>query len=452
VADHALPTLKQRGLRAGGWTFLGYGLSQAIRLGSTLVMTRLLAPEIFGVMAIATMVTVILALLSDIGLHQNIVQSRRGDERAFLDTAWVIQIVRGGALCVTAIVIAGALHVANARGLFPASSVYASPVLPLVIAVTSLSALIGGFGSTRMASAHRNFNQQQLVQVEVVSQLAALAVMVALGAATHSVWAPVAGGLVATLTATVLSHTWMSGHPNRFRSEPAALRELIGFGKWIFASSAVGILAINGDRLLLGGFVDGHVLGLYAIAILMVGSIEGLLSRLFATVSLPALSEIARDDPSRLREVYYRQRVPSDLLLLFVAGLLFAAGHIVIDLLYDPRYAEAGGMLQILALSLFTVRYGIAHQIYLAVGMPRCLAVINAVRFVSLFTVVPVLYYAWGLQAALWGIALHGLATVPFVYYFNANLRINDFGRELMVLPALPLGYLCGAALSFPHG
>ena len=62
---------------SGGWTVAGYGLSQAMRLGGSLVMTRLLVPEMFGVMAIATMVTVILTLLSDIGLSQHIVQSRR---------------------------------------------------------------------------------------------------------------------------------------------------------------------------------------------------------------------------------------------------------------------------------------------------------------------------------------------------------------------------------------
>ena len=88
-------TLKQRILRAVGWSFLGYGVSQVIRLGSNLVMTRLLVPEMFGVMAIAGMVTIILALLSDIGLRQHIVQSARGDDPVFLDTAWVVQIVRG---------------------------------------------------------------------------------------------------------------------------------------------------------------------------------------------------------------------------------------------------------------------------------------------------------------------------------------------------------------------
>ncbi len=448
MADRALPTLTQRAFRAGGWSFAGFGLGQAMRLGGNLVMTRLLAPEMFGVIAVATMVTITLAMLSDIGLQQNIVQSRRGDDPAFLDTAWVVQIARGGVLWLAALLLAGALYLANLRGLLPPQSAYAAPVLPAVIAATALSAVIAGFSSTKIASAYRHFRQQRVVQIEVISQATALVTMVVLGIATRSIWALVAGGLVATLMVTVMSHLWMDGVSNRFRYEKKALGELISFGKWIFISSAVGILAINGDRILLGVYVDAHTLGLYAIAVLIVASIEGLLGRLFATVSLPALSEVARTGPAGLRKAYYRMRTPGDLLLLFLCGLLFAAGDLVIDLLYDPRYSTAGDMLKILSLSLFTVRFGVAHQIYLAMGIPRFLAIINTVRFITLFSLVPLLHYHAGLQAAIWGIALHALATLPFIFYFNAKLGLNDFRRELQVLVALPVGILCGGLLT----
>jgi O-antigen/teichoic acid export membrane protein len=301
-------TLKQRVLSAGGWNIAGYGLGQAIRLGSNLIMTRLLVPEMFGVMAIATMVTVVLSLLSDIGLRQNIVQSRRGDDPAFLDTAWVVQIVRGGLLWLIAILLSLALYLANNGGLLPAKSVYASPVLPFVVAVTSLSAIISGFQSTKWATAYRRFDQKRITQIELIAQVIAIPVMIIAGTASRSIWALVAGGLVASVTTMVLSHTWISGHPNRFRCEKDALREMIHFGRWIFVSSAVGIFAANGDRLLLGGVVDAHALGLYVIATLMVGAIAGGVSRFFSMVVLPALSEIARNDPSRLREIYYRLR------------------------------------------------------------------------------------------------------------------------------------------------
>jgi len=441
-------SLKQRVLRAGGWNFAGYGLGQVIRLGSNLIMTRLLVPEMFGVMAIATMVAVILGMLSDIGLRQNIVRSPRGDDPAFLDTAWAVQILRGVALWLVALGLSLALALANRHGMLPAASVYASAVLPLVIAASSFSTVIAGFRSTKWATAYRRFEQKRIMQIELVAQVIAIALMVAIGVATHSIWALVAGGLLLSLITTVLSHAWMSGHSNRLRWEASALRELFHFGKWVFVSSFVGILAASGDRLLLGGFVDAHVLGLYAIAMLIVGAVAGGIGRFFVMVVMPALGETARNEPARLREVYYRLRYPFDLLLLFLAGGLFACGELVIDVLYDPRYSDAGGMLKVLALSLFAVRYEIANQTYLALGMPRYMAIVNGVGCVSLYSLVPLLYWLGGTPAAIWGIALHALATLPFIFYFNHRLKLNDFRRELVVLAALPAGWLCGYALN----
>ena len=442
-------SLKARILRAGTWALIGYAVSQAVRLGGNLVMTRLLAPEMFGVMAIAVALMVILTMLSDIGLNQNIVQSRRGEDPAFLDTAWVVQIVRGFLLWLIVLALSVVLHGANVHGMVPSQSAYAYPGLPIVIAISSLSLIINSFQSTSIATAYRTLDQRRLVQIELASQITGLIAMIAVGLATRSIWALVAGVIAAASARTVLSHTWMDGHGNRWRLEPTALREVFGFGKWIFVSSAVGVIAAQGDRLLLGGFVDARMLGLYAIAILVIGVVEAGLYRLFVTISLPALSEVARNDPSRLRGAYNRLRLPVDLLLLFVAGLLFAAGRPVIELLYDPRYAAAGDMLQVLALSLFAARYGIAQQVYLAVGKPQYLALLNVVRLVSLYGLVfPLLYFS-GVQAAIWGIALHGLAAVPFIYRFNARLGLTDVRGEATGLLALPLGYGCGELLHF---
>ena len=139
------PALRQRILRAGAWASVGYGLSQALRLGGSLVMTRLLVPEMFGVMAIASIVLAMLLMLSDFGLTQNIVQSARGESPIFLDTAWAVQIIRGGLLWAVALLLSGGLYAGNQAGWFPPDSVYASPELPLVIAIGTFSAVISGF-------------------------------------------------------------------------------------------------------------------------------------------------------------------------------------------------------------------------------------------------------------------------------------------------------------------
>ena len=105
LTSDPLDALRARVLRAGGWTLAGFALSQAMRFGANLVMTRLLVPEMFGVMAIATMVMYGLALFSDVGLRQSIVHSRRGGDAVFLNTAWALQIARGFVIWGAALVV-----------------------------------------------------------------------------------------------------------------------------------------------------------------------------------------------------------------------------------------------------------------------------------------------------------------------------------------------------------
>ena len=116
----------------------GYVVGQILRLGGNLIVTRLLVPEMFGVMGIVTVILLGLTLFSDVGLLQNVVRSQRGEETRFLNTAWVVQIGRGGILCLVALLISWLLHIAGDNHWLPPNSTYADPVLPLIIAVMSI--------------------------------------------------------------------------------------------------------------------------------------------------------------------------------------------------------------------------------------------------------------------------------------------------------------------------
>src|SRR5476649_1565669 len=89
------PSLRARVFRAGSWSLIGHFLNLTMRLAGTLVLTRLFAPQLFGVLAVASAVQVAIGLLTDIGLRQALIRSPNGHDRRFLDTAWTVQILRG---------------------------------------------------------------------------------------------------------------------------------------------------------------------------------------------------------------------------------------------------------------------------------------------------------------------------------------------------------------------
>lgn len=438
-------SLRRRAIFAGAWNLGALVTSQFIRLGGNLIMARLLMPEMFGIMVIATTVSVVLHLLSDVGLRQNIIQSPRGDEPAFLNTLWTVQIIRGFILFASTLMIAGFAWFAQVIELWPANSTYAAPELPLVLALTGFSAIIYGFQSTKVDVAVRDFQQKKVVLAEFASQIAGLLMMLAIGYFTRSIWALVGAGLISTLVMTVLGHLWFSGPRNRLHWDRAALQELVVFGRWMLLSSAVGVLAMNGDRIWFGGSMSASELGVYSIAVLIVGALQQGMQRLVGAVALPAFGEAARThDTARLHRLYNRFKLMFDLASLFLCGLFWTVSPLLINLLYDQRYADAGNMLSILSLSFFTYRFVVSHQAWLALGLTKYQAMDNIIRVVSLWVLLPLLLAIGGVNYAIWGVALHALPTLVLVVYVNRKVGLFDIKRELVVLPMVLVGALCG--------
>lgn len=444
MTDRVPPTLKRRIFAAGGWTVAGFGLSQVLRFGTSLLMTRLLVPEMFGVMAIANMVMIGLAMFSDIGLRQNVVQSKRGNDAVFLNTAWSIQILRGALLCLAALGVSLLLVLATRIGMVPADSVYADSILPYVIAVASISAVIMGFDSTKLLQASRNLSLRRVTQIEIGSQVAGVLCMLGWVAIDRSIWALVVGSLCVTLARTILSHIWLPGVANRWHWDGAAWREIIGFGRWIFVSSILGFLVNNGDRILLGALVTSTVLGVYTIAFLIVGTAEAVLTKIIGEVSFPALSEIVRERPERLKSSYYRFHIMIASFAYFCSGALMVSGQALIALLYDFRYHQAGWMMEILAAALLTVPFRLAPQCFMALGMPKPLSNIIAIRLVALFVLTPIGFHFLGLHGALWGIVLSSFATLPPTIFYMLKFGLFDVRKELSLLPVVLLGMIVG--------
>lgn len=452
AADCMPLTLKQRVFKAGRWTMAGFGLSQTIRFGSNLLMTRLLVPEMFGVMAIATMVMYGLALFSDVGLRQNIVQSKRGNDAAFLNTAWVIQILRGVLIWFFALGVSMLVILANRIGMVPADSVYAESSLPYVIAILSASAVIMGFESTKLSEASRNLSLDRITQIEIGSQVAGLVCMIVWVAIDRSIWALVAGSICSSLVKVTLSHVWLQGVANRWQWDNTAFHEIIRFGKWIFVSSILGFLVNSGDRLLLGGLVSTAELGVYVIAFLIFNSVEQVLAKIIGDVAYPALSEIVRERPDGLKSAYYRFHLVIASFTFFCAGILMVSGGELIGLLYDKRYEQAGWMLEILAVALLTIPFRVALLTFMALGKARLHAEIIAIRVLALFVLAPAGFHLFGLHGAVWGIAVSYFSVLPMIIFQKIRHGLFDLGKELLAPIALLAGLFLAKAVILAVG
>jgi O-antigen/teichoic acid export membrane protein len=439
-------SLRTRMIGATQWVVLASGLGHVLRLVSNLILTRLLVPEMFGLMSIATTVSVIVSMLSDIGLRQAVVRSTRGDEKTFLDSAWTVQVGRGFVLWGGSLVGALGLYIATHFGAITPQSTWGNPILPLLIAVSGFAGVVGGFSSTLALTAVRNFELRPVFLLDFIGQIGGLTLMVVLGWWTRSIWALVFGSMASVGISAVLSHVWMRGPRNRFRWEHESIKELFAYGKWLALSSSVTVFATNGDRLMLAAYANAHLLGLYSVALSLVGALDAVLTQLFDRVMLPAFSEVARKNPAGVPNAFFRLRWRIDPVILVCSGLLCGGAHLLIGILYDKRYAEAGQMLQILSLGMIVSRYAMVQQVYLAIGQTRYFVPLNLVRLISTYAMIPLGYRLGGFTGSIIAIALRDVPMALFSFYLNSKHHLNNLRLELGTLAFWPLGYLVAKA------
>ena len=445
-------SLRRRVFEAGAWNFTGFGLSQVIRLGSNLILTRLLVPDMFGIMAIATIVMVGLGLFSDLGVRPIIIQSKRGNDSVFLNTAWTVQVIRGLLLWLIGVGISFIPAVANKIGMVPPDSVYADPRLPYVIAAVSFSYIVIGLNSTKAHESYRYLTVGRVTILDISAQATSVICMLVWSIFDRSISVLIVGYLSGSLVTMVLSHAWLSGTPNRLMLDRSALHDIFRFGKWIFLSSFFTFFVNNSDRLILGSLINSTTLGVYVIAFTIVSVSQGVMMRIIGGVMFPALSEIVRERPKALKVTYYKMHLSTAALAYFCSGVLMVSGQSLIALLYDPRYAQAGWMLEILAAGVLAVPFQIAVQCFMALGLPNIQSHIAGIRLASLWLAMPLGFHLYGFSGAICGIVISQLISVPIIIFYSIRNDFFDLKRELLPVPMFPVGLAIGALLVFAIG
>lgn len=433
--------LSKRAVRAGGWTFGGHVASQVLRFGSNLLMTRLLAPDTFGVMALALTFLFALNMASDLGLQQVATSSHRGDEPAFLDVIWTIELLRGVAICAAGLLAAASLPLAASMGWLAADSTYGHPDLPLVLALLAMSALITGTNSVKLITKARQLMVSRVVLIEIGSQALGIGCMILWAWHAPTVYALALGTIVSAIAKSMLSHLAIPGAASSLRWERATFLEIFRYGRWVFLSSILGFLVISLDKVILGAQLDATQFGIYSIAMLLFMAPYEVCQRIVSSVMFPALGEVARTRPEQLASSFYRMRLPVEAVAVGTGAFLAVFGADIVGLLYDPRYRAAGQTLQILSLSLLLVGLYASAQIYMVTDRPWVMSVLISARLVALAVALPLLTARHGLPGAAWAIVLSHAITLPLVYFYLVRFGVVSWRGELRWIGLLALAF-----------
>lgn len=377
-------------LGAAGWVSATFIAQQTLRLVSNVVLAWLLAPALLGTMLLINTLRTGGELLTDVGVGQSIVNNPSGNEPAFYNTAWTIQIVRGLILFALAIALT-----------VPIARLYGKAELLILLPAVAPIFIITGLTSPARFLLQKRLEVRKLALFDLAAALFGTAVQIGLALYTPTIWALVWGLLIGTAGPAVASFFLIDWRSHRLRWEKEAVRAVLHFGKWVFLSSLIYFLAMNFDRLYFADAIPIALLGVYGIARTFADTITLLFQRMGSLLIFPKVSASQQRGFDLQRAIR-----PIRLATLLVAAtglaLAVALADRFIYLIYDERYHAAGFFLSILLVgSWFGILATMADAMMMGVGKPSGVALSNGTKLVVIAVALPLLLPRYGMNAAL---------------------------------------------------
>lgn len=394
--------LKRRTLRAGIWVGVSSIFLNMLSLLRSVVLARLLTPEIFGLWAVCTTLVRAIKVFTETGFTSALIQRQDRAEEA-RDTAFTLLILRGAVI--TLITIAAAPLFAG---------FYEQPILQSLVSVLAIAFLITGFHNINTVFYEKELKFRRLVYLEQIATVLGFIFVVVVAYIYRSAWALVAAHLFTVAVTVILSYLMIPAKP-RFAIDKKIALELFHYGKFVSGAAMVIFITFEIDNLIIGKIIGMEGLGFYSVAFMLANLPATHLAKVVSGVMLPAYSKL-QSDYSTLRSAYLRT-------LEFVAALTIPASigvgllaPQILGVIFGERWLPAVDALRVLA--VFGCLRAIASlngYLYNAIGKPKNTFYIN----LSKLFVIALLIYPLTTRYGIVGAAI--AVTTPSILTFIAD-------------------------------
>jgi O-antigen/teichoic acid export membrane protein len=333
---------------------------------------------------------------------------------------------------------------------WPAAVWFKEPRMLWIVPFVTLNTFVHSFISSRVFTCARHVNVAPLLKLELVTQVIALGVNIVGAYYGYGVLSLLVGQFVGSVIYTAASHLLpVNDHKDRWNMDPVLRKEILGFGRWIFFSSALTVVAGRGDSAMLGRLLGPASLGLYNLAANIADLPESLGSRLMNSVIYPTLSSTFKDAPENFSRMFYRLRFYFDGVAHTALGLLAAMSEWIIAFLYPDRYQGAGAMLSVFA---FRTSIGLLaapwESAFFARGHTHFGFRRSLITSIAVLVGMPLGYHWFGGVGVLWATVV-ARGTALLVLWPAAHVEgLIRYHRELLAPLFLVLGLALGSLLA----
>jgi PST family polysaccharide transporter len=408
------------------------GISQAVRvllqIAGLLVLSRLLKPSDYGLVAMATIVTNLANVLRDLGTSAAVIQKKELDDETTLSAFWfsnILGLALGVILAATAPITARFLH--------------ATEVIPILL-LLSLTFPLSSLGTVSQALLERESQFIVVTRIEVVSSV--LAFLVAVGAALLGAgpYSLVAQSLVGAALSTIQLLVATRWRP-RWHFRMGQIRALWHFGGNLAAFNMVNYLSRNADSLVIGRYLGATPLGVYSLAYrIMLFPVQNM-SWISGRALFPVMSR-AQDSPELLGPLFLRVLSVIMAVAAPLMGGLYILRILFVHVVLGNQWMEVAPVLGFLApTGLIQSAVSSTGTVFMARGRTRTLfylGILGAVLNVSAFLI----GIRWGvLGVANCYLIANVLNLIPTYLATTALLELRFL--QIMRAVAIPISLSC---------
>jgi PST family polysaccharide transporter len=430
VATGGLERLVRRGAL---WTALNVALSRFGQFGIGIVVARLVAPEDFGIFAVALTVLMIVINVSELGVSAALVRETPEECRRLAPTVATIAIAT--ALALTAVMVLCADAFSRAMGAENAVG---------AVRVLSLTVFLAGFGAVPSALLKRDFAQDKQFAADSAHTLVSAVVVVVLAmsgwGAMALAWSRVAGQLVSIVLLQRYS-------PERFRLGfgRAQARQLLAFGLPLTGANIVAFTLLNVDYIVIGRTLGAVQLGLYLLAFNMSSWPINVFGAVVRAVSMPAFARIG-DDRARLPGLFASAASMVATITMPVCLIMGALATPLVTFVYGSAWtASAAALVGLAVFGAGRTMVELLSDFLVALGRTRGIFVIQVVWIAALVPAMIIGVDRYGIAGA--GIAHAAViigVTLPAYIVAVRGFMITPWLLVRAIGPRVVAGFLAG--------
>jgi O-antigen/teichoic acid export membrane protein len=236
----------------GGLILIVLRLSiRLIGLVSTMILFRILAPDDFGLVALAMVVVGFAEVLAEFGFEQSLLRNKHA-KRDDYDVAWTLTFLRG-LFCATFLILLAQ----------PASQYLNEPRLAEIVYWLALIPLADGLANIGVVDFSKNFEFNKEYTLKVSQKVLSFFLTIGFAYYLRNYWALVIGILSGKCVGLVLGYLLHSYRP-RFSLKGS--RAVFSFSVWIFLNQLVLYGGNQADKVMIQKYYDAHMVGIFRVA------------------------------------------------------------------------------------------------------------------------------------------------------------------------------------------